>query len=84
MREEARLIHFQELQKELQVAEYHVARGKELVEQQLKRAHRLRSVSGRNTRETQNADTLLRLLEDTQSILETHVDLLKHEIATET
>ena len=84
MREEARHIHLQALQKKLQRAEYHAAQGKEIVEQQRKRAEKLRSVSGPDTGPTQNADTLFRVLEDTQRILEDHVDLLKHEIATET
>ncbi len=84
MREEARFIHRRELQKELQVAEYHVAHGKEIIEQQRKRVERLRSVSGNHTLPTQNADTLLQVAEDSQKILEGHVDLLKHEIATET
>jgi hypothetical protein len=86
MRDNGRLIHFhlQVLQKELQRAEYHVVQGKQIVEQQRKRIEKLRSVCGHSTRSTQNADTFLRMLEDTQRILESHVDLLKHEIATET
>ena len=62
MRKEALHIHLQALQKKLQHAEYHAAQGKEIVEQQRKRAEKLRSVSGPDTGPTLNADTLFRVL----------------------
>jgi hypothetical protein len=75
-------LHLQEsLQQELQVAEFHAAQGEQIVEQQRKRADRLRSTSGPATRATLNADMLLRVVEDTQKLFESHVDLLKREVA---
>ena len=82
MREEARRICFQELQEELQFAELHAAQGKDIVERQRKCTERLRAVSGPDTRPTQDADTLLRVFEDTQRLF--HVNLLRREITTET
>src|SRR5262249_15684936 len=73
--------YLQQLLQELQVAEIHAARGKVIVEQQRKRADRLRSTSGPATPATRDADMLLRVVEDTQNLLESHVDLMKREVA---
>jgi len=75
--------YLQQLLQELQVAEIHAARGKVIVEQQRKRADRLRRTSGPATPATRDADMLLRVVEDTQNLFESHVDLMKREVASE-
>jgi hypothetical protein len=84
MRQKLRDLHLQGLLRELEVAERHAVQGKKIVREQQKRARRLRDITGPDTLATCNADVLLRLSEDTQKLFEAHVDLLRHEIATET
>jgi hypothetical protein len=84
VRQELRHLHLQGLLQELEVAELHAVQGKKIVEDQRKRARRLRDTTGPDTPATCNADTLLRVIEDTQKLFEGHVDLIKREVATET
>lgn len=70
--------------KELEVAERHVAHGKKIVEDQRKRARRLRDITAPETLARSNAEILLRLIEDTQRLFEGRVDLIKRVVPTET
>jgi hypothetical protein len=74
--------HFlQGLLRELQAAERNAARGKTIVDDQRRRAKRLRDISSRDTLATRTADTFLDVIENTQRLLEDHVDLMKREVA---
>jgi len=84
MRQELRHLHMQHLLQELEVAERHAAQGKNIIDEQRKRARRLRDITGPDTLATRNADVFLGVSEDTQRLFEGHVDLIKHEIASET
>ena len=84
MRQELRYLHLRGLLRKLEIAELHAAQGQKVVEEQRKRARRLRDLTGPDTPAACNADTLLRVIEDTQKLFEDHVDLIKREVATET
>jgi len=76
MVEALRRLHLQELK----LAEDHVARGKWLLARQHAISHDLRSAGGAVT---ENAEILLRLLQDSQRLFQSHADMLKRELARE-
>ena len=84
MRKELRQLHLQGLLQELEVAEHHAAQGKKIIYDQRKRARRLRDITGSDTLAISNAEILLRVIEETQKLFDSHVDLIKHEVASET
>jgi len=71
---EGQLLHL----RELKVAEFLAARGRDLIAQQQIIARRLGIA---NSRAATNANALLNVLVDAQQILDSHVDLLKRELA---
>ena len=81
MRDELRNHFLQGLLRELQAAERNAAKGKTIVDKQRQRAKRICDISGCDTLATRTADTFLKVIEDTQRILEDHVDLMKREVA---
>ena len=81
MLDQVRHQFLQALLRELQAAERNAAHGKTIVDNQRQRAKRLRDLSGRDTLATRTADTFLDVIENTQRLLEDHVDLMKREVA---
>ena len=63
---------------ELQIATDHIARGKKLIARQQAITRDLRSAGGDAT---ENAEILLKMLEDTQHLFENHADMLKRDLA---
>jgi hypothetical protein len=62
---------------ELAAAERHVARGQEIIDQVKTRRHRLTAMGASPSRES---GKLLALLNDTQRLLESHLELVKREL----
>ena len=62
---------------ELEMAQYHLARGEKLIEEQKARMHRLAAGGGSVSRDS---DQLLNLLELSQKLFEDHVILIKREL----
>ena len=81
MRDKLRHHILQGLLQELQAAERNAAQGQTIVDSQRRRAKRLRNISGHDTLATRTADTFLDVIENTQWLLESHVDLMKREVA---
>ena len=79
MSDATRQIHSQDQihSQELQVAVHHIAQGKKLIARQQAIARDLRWAGGTAT---QDAEILLRLLEDTQRMFEKHADMLRREL----